>query len=237
MPFLPVVYNLVSRFFKYGPVKKIKAALRPTKHYLFGKNGIYEVVDIVKNRKGGCENVRVVFDVGAAVGDTAATFLKNFPRAIVYCFEPLPESFATLRKSVAGFGERARCFNFALSDKDGNVEFYKQFNHDASSFVALPTDGAGTAIKVRTRRLDDVVKELGIAKIDFMKVDVQGWEKEVIEGGRATFGEKVENLFIEIVPLYYSGWREHFYIDVLEELYGAGFSWVGVFGDFFFTKK
>ena len=230
-------YNFISRSFKYGPVRKIKAALRPLKYFFVGRSGIYEVLDIVKSNKGGSDNVRVVFDIGAAVGDMAVTFLKNFPRAIVYCFEPLPESFATLRKSVAGFGERARCFNFALSDKDGDVEFYKQSNHDASSFILRSGDSSVNTIRVKMRRLDDVVKELSIQKIDFMKVDVQGWEKEVIEGGKATFGEKVENLFIEIVPVYYNGGREHFYIDVLEALYGAGFSWAGVFGDFFFTKK
>ncbi|MEK7507467.1 MAG: FkbM family methyltransferase [Patescibacteria group bacterium] len=223
--------------FKYGPVKKLKATLRPIKHFLFGKKEIYEVIDIVKRNNQGSEDCRVVFDVGAAVGDTAVTFLKSFPKATVYCFEPLPESFAALKRNIAGFGERVRCFNFALSDRNGVADFYMNANHDSSSFVTKPSGVGGATIKVNVRRLDDVIRELGIEKIDFMKVDVEGWEKEFIDGGKTAFKEKIDNLFIEINPVYCGGERKHFYIDVLEMIYAAGFSWVGVFGDFFFTKN
>ncbi len=236
MPSSPPLYNLISRTFGCGPVKKLKSALRPLKHALVGKSGIYEVIDIVADKKNGKRNIRVVFDVGAAVGDTAVTFLKSFPRATVYCFEPLPESFAALKKRTARFGERAKCFNCALSDRNGEAEFHVQPNRGGSSFVLRPSDGAGNSLGVKTRRLDDVVKELGVARIDLMKVDIEGWEKEFIEGGKDIFRDKIDNLFMEINPIYYRAGRKHFYIEVLDMIYGAGFSWAGIFGDFFFTK-
>lgn len=235
MSLLSSAYNLASRSFKYGPVKKLKSVLRPIKHFLVGKNGIYEAIDIVKSHKGG-SGIRVVFDVGAAVGDTAVVLLRAFPSSHVYCFEPLPDSFAQLKKQVAVFGDRVECFNFALSQGDGEAEFYIQAARDSSSFVRRPSDKPGNFIKVKTGRLDDVVKELGVQKIDFMKIDVEGSEKELMAGGRNTFADKIDNLFIEINPLYYKGERGHFYLDVLEAIYRAGFSWVGIFGDFLFTK-
>lgn len=232
MSLLETIYGLIARSFKYRPVKKIKNILRPVKHFLLGKDGIYRAIDIVKEQNGG-DDILVVFDIGAAVGDTAVTLLKAFPRADVYCFEPLLESFLVLKKQTASFGNRVHLFNFALSDKNGEEQFYVHPHRDSSSFVRQ-ADGILNVVK--TRRLDDTVRELGIKKIDFMKVDVEGWENEVIQGGLDTLKNKVHNLFIEINPIYYRGERRNGYIRALDAIFQCGFYCVGIFGDFLFTK-
>lgn len=179
MAFLETIYGFVAQFFKYGPIKKVKNILRPVKHFLLGKDGIYKVIDVVKKQNGG-DDILVIFDIGAAVGDTAVTLLQAFPKADVYCFESLLESFLILKKQTSSFGNRVHLFNFALSDKNGEEQFYVSPYRDSSLFVKH-ADGILSVVK--TRRLDDTIRELGIKEIDFMKVDVEGWENEFIKGG------------------------------------------------------
>ena len=88
--------------------------------------------------------------------------------------------------------------------------------------------------KIPVRKLDDVVDELGVTHIDFMKIDVEGAEKEVFECGEKTLG-MTDNAFVEIVPAR-KGAHSHDYIEVFEQLHKAGFSLAGIFSDFFFTK-
>ncbi len=237
MTIFPEIYKSISKLYRYDTVKRLKSKLRPLKHALFGKSGIYQALDIVKDLKakeGG--QVLTVFDVGAAVGDTTETFLISFPQATVYCFEPLPSSYARLLKRLSRYGSRVKSFNFALFNKNSEEEFYEETDADGSSFSPPLNDSSNQkkVIKVTSRTLDSVVKDLGITKIDFMKIDVEGAEKEVLQGGKNTL-KITANVFVEILPLR-RGPYSRTYLDTLEILHEAGFSWLGVYGDFFFTK-
>jgi FkbM family methyltransferase len=121
--------------YQYDSVKRIKSALRPLKHILFGREGIYAVVERAKALSGqrGRE-IATVFDVGAAVGDTTELFLKEFPRAEIYCFEPLPDSFSRLQKRVGKQG-RVHLFNFGLDNTSGEAKFYVAPYRDSSSMI------------------------------------------------------------------------------------------------------
>lgn len=237
MALFPWFYSVLSRSFRYDSVKAIKDKLRPLKQALFGKDGIYAVIDLVKlSKKQRDDDVFVVFDVGAAVGDTALTFLRSFPKAKVYCFEPHRESFLRLRKRTAQFGERIRCFNFGLYDKEAELDFFVNKESDSSSFIPPSSDSTPPkeVRKVKVRRLDDVARELGIRKIDFLKIDVERAERNVLEGGRNIL-QQTENVFVEILPRH-KGLRSHDYIEVFERLYEAGLDFAGVYGDFFFSR-
>ena len=239
MAVFPKVYSLISGLYKYDSVKRAKSYLRPIKHALFGKSGIYAAVEhakLLSAQKG--KEIISVLDVGAAVGDSTELFLKEFPRAKVYCFEPLPDSFARLTKRIARLknGGRANLFNYALGNANDKIKFYVAPYRDSSSVIPPEQSGVSgeKTISVTIRRLDDVVCELGITHIDFMKIDVEGFEKEMLEGAKEAL-KMTDHVFIEISPLR-KGARNRDYIDVFEILHGAGFSLAGIYGDFFFTK-
>jgi len=81
--------------------------------------------------------------------------------------------------------------------------------------------------KIRLLKLDEFVNKEKIAKIDLIKIDVDGVEKEVIEGGADTFKNKIDNAIIEISPLR-KGVHSSDYIDVFKYMHEAGFTFVGL---------
>jgi len=79
------------------------------------------------------------------------------------------------------------------------------------------------------------VKEQGIKHIDLIKIDVEGVEKEVLEGGINTLRDKIDNVFVEISPLRKSPDSSD-YLEVFKMLHNCGFAFIDVSVDFFFSK-
>ena len=240
-----MIYSLISKTFKYKFVRDIKERLCPLKQKLVGRKGIYYAIDVVNRLKKG--NVSTVLDLGAAAGDYARTFLREFPKAKVFAFEPLPESFKKLKARTAEW-DRVNCFNYGLYNENKEVEFRVSEYVESSSVnsvddyddvkVALHGIKSGAkereVIKVQMRRLDDVVKELGITHIDFLKVDVEGAEMEVFEGAREAL-KITDCVFVDIIPLL-KGINNKDYLRTFQLLEDAGLRFTGVYEDFFFTR-
>jgi len=119
-------------------------------------------------------------DAGAHVGYFSV--LANHLCREVYAFEPTPEVFEVLKRNAHGRNIKTR--NYALSDINGSIFM---FSHK------IPGSGAnskyfnrGNAVKsaVRTIRLDDVVP-----KADFIKIDVEGMEFEILRGAERILRE------------------------------------------------
>ena len=227
-------YNFLAKHWRTEAGMKLKDKLRPLKHSLVGKNGIYKAVERANELEASAgREVTVAFDVGAAIGEAALPMLRAFPKANLYCFEPIPYQFERLKKRTEAFRNRTQYFNHALYNKNDEAVFNIWPNHpDGSSFIKEA--GSREAISVKRRRLDDVIKELNVSHIDFLKIDVEGVEKEVLEGAEKTL-KVTDNVFVEISPLR-KGLHSHDYIDAFELLHRAGFSFEGVYGDYFFTK-
>jgi len=231
----PWLYEQVAKGFRNEPARKAKDALRPVKHAILGKQGLYQVIDFVRDHaaRSGAE-VRTVIDAGASIGEAALPILRAFPKAQVYCFEPIPESYALLVRRTKKFADRVHCFNHGLSDHEDTLTFYVNEDHpDGSSLIVPPPEWRTRTITIPVRKLDDVCKELGITHVDFLKVDVEGMEKEMLAGAPQTL-RHTENAFVEISPLR-KGFN-HDYIDVFEYLHAAGLSFAGVYSDYFFER-
>jgi FkbM family methyltransferase len=141
-----------------------------------------------------------VIEAGAHIGtDTRRiTELLKAPYTY-YAFEPDPRNLPALVKVARPLG--VSVLEFALADVDGVVTFYQSHGYqpgkarqftDGSSLKA-PRDNiklrpwmSFTETQVTARRLDTVCKILSIDAVDFMWMDVQGGELEVINGGLQT---------------------------------------------------
>jgi FkbM family methyltransferase len=131
--------------------------------------------------------VRCVVDVGAHVGLESLRFAQLFPHAEVHAFEMMPSTFQTLRANVVA-EPRVRPQCCGMSNEAGSVSVSLESNSQQSSLHhrVAPVQGGATE-QVQLRRLDDVAKELGIATIDLLKVDAEGHDLQVLQGGSALF--------------------------------------------------
>lgn len=152
----------------------------------------------------------VVFDIGGLRGDYAGALgLSDSVKSIV-SFEPVPDSFNELVQR-AKLNPKVMPVNVALGDEDATVSFFMNDSRASSSPLPMlpkhvesfPHTGTTSEISVRMKRLDDLMVELGLEQPDVIKLDVQGFEAQVIRGGKQTFSRaKWCHVELSLVPLY-----------------------------------
>lgn len=129
----------------------------------------------------------VVLDVGANIGNHAL-FLKDRCREI-HCFEPNPRALARLDANIAlNRAANIRVHRYGLGNADRSQAFYhdRSGNLGGSRFVHDAREGADC---LPVRRGDTAVAALGLDRIDFIKIDVEGFEPIVFAGLQDTIGK------------------------------------------------
>lgn len=150
-------------------------------------NGSYEAVETELVKKiWKIIDAEVMFDVGANVGWYTLSFLSENKNGKTYSFEPSVENYQSFIKNVklSGFENRAKTFNFGLFKEEKEVEFYYDIEvTGASSMADLRGQGTTRVETIQMKKLDDVVNNEAVDRIDFIKCDVEGSELFVYEGG------------------------------------------------------
>lgn len=124
---------------------------------------------------------RVIFDVGANVGQSTALYATLFPQAKIFAFEPVPASFIRLLRSTQDLPQ-VRAQNYALG-ADTRLAVMKSSRHSVDYAIRPASDVADEAdIEVEMRRGLDVMADLSVDRIDFLKVDTEGHDLEVLAG-------------------------------------------------------
>jgi FkbM family methyltransferase len=147
----------------------------------------------------------VVFDVGANVGWFVECVLAYQPWAIVHAFEPVPQAFAVLQTTFKDYSD-IYCRNIALGSQAGQKPINVSRFVEASSFLdsgKLLNDrvygidfSVQETLPVAIRTLADYAKEQAITSIKLLKLDVQGYEMEVLKGAEPVF-DMVEFIYAE----------------------------------------
>jgi len=177
-------------------------------------------------------DIKTVIDIGASTGQFASACLYAMPEVFIYSFEPEPESFRILQKKMLKSG-RWKGYNIALGSKEGIVRFYRSEFAESSSLLPMtnvhlsefPWTEFTNEIMVKMTTLDNLLSELDLQPGVLMKIDVQGYELEVLKGAVRTL-QRVDICIIEcsFEPLYENSplWN-----DVYSFLYSHGFEYRG----------
>jgi FkbM family methyltransferase len=149
-----------------------------------------------------CDQDSRVLDVGANIGMTALAFSQICPRGQIVAIEPIPRTFRYLQRNVTEAGARnLKIFNFAVGSTEGTVLMQGHPSNFACSFVAdnytIPDDNH-FSYEVPVKRLDDTFSELSLDRLDFLKVDVEGFELEVFAGAREILNTYKPIVFLEM---------------------------------------
>jgi FkbM family methyltransferase len=150
--------------------------------------GIKPFVDIDRLSRRLNYPIRVFFDIGANIGQTAVDALDAFPSAELVCFEPHPKTFAQLSERMA-HEKRADLHNIALGNEDGKATLY-EYEHSTlnsllpnSPYVSRFKPGA-TSFDVAVTTLDSFCSDHAVNGIDVLKIDTEGFDVAVLRGAR-----------------------------------------------------
>lgn len=133
-----------------------------------------------------------VFDIGANIGAHALRFARLVgPSGRVYAFEPMEYAFTKLRRNIALNGDaNTHPFNIALSDRD----VPRQHVTYRSSWASSGERRAESSV-VELRTLDGWCADQRVSHVDLIKLDVDGHELEVLQGGLVTI-ERCRPIFL-----------------------------------------
>ena len=150
--------------------------------YDFYKNGEAAVL----RKLAATQGFRTIVDVGANIGDWSLIASELFPQASVHSFEIVPETHGRL---VANCGHRKNivCHNVGLSDIEGTTTVF--FSPDKSGVATCVPDFSEHFHKYEPQKIEARVStgdvfcaDHGIEAIDFLKIDVEGYEHRVLKG-------------------------------------------------------
>lgn len=186
---------------------------------------------------------KVIFDLGANRGDTAVKYASLFQDALIYAFEPFPETYDKLLVRVKD-NDRIIPQRLAISDTKGEAVFYSNVNEDTNSLLKSSEIGLSSddqvkniaKITVNTDTLDDFCQQFQIKNIDILKMDIQGAELSALKGAKRLLQEKrISMVYFETYfrkqyehqPLFYEiaafleGYDYHLQ-DMYSPIYGKG---------------
>jgi FkbM family methyltransferase len=177
-------------------------------------------------------DIRTVLDIGANEGQFARLIHAVLPGATIYSFEPLPDCYRRLQSALPA-PARFHALNCALGAANEQLEFWKSPHTPSSSFLpmttahedAYPESRGASRVEVPVRRLDDVAPELALVDNVLVKIDVQGYESRVLQGGEATLRRcAVALIETSFVPLYRD---QPLFAEVLSRMQALGFAFLG----------
>lgn len=151
-----------------------------------------------------------VWDVGGNIGLYARWLAAHLAARRVYTFEPMSDNLADLDYNIriGGVADRVTIVPWALSDVDGEIEFQIDDMQGASGTISAVSGGGASAgrsalalppksEKVRSRTIDSILAGGELPPPDVLKIDVEGAERLVLEGGRTFFASAAPRLVVE----------------------------------------
>ena len=120
--------------------------------------------------------IKTVFDIGANVGKTVRAIRKAYRMADIYAFEPVNGTYELLQGAVGG-DPKIKCFRLAF----GDVRTKLRMDATPGSVKNKITDRA-EGLEVDVYRGDDFCDEHGIDRINFLKIDTEGYDLKVCQG-------------------------------------------------------
>ena len=163
--------------------KLIKCLLSPEFYnsYFYGVSPLFELTPLIKQ----ISHAKTLIDVGSNKGQFSLIARKFFPNIKIHSFEPQID-ILSMQKKILGT-KNINYYNFTLGSEEKEAELYVTKRKDSSSVLKPILTKNRNYItkeikKTSIKRLDDLPNFKNIERPSVMKLDVQGYEFEVLKG-------------------------------------------------------
>ena len=151
-------------------------------------------------------NKHVLVDIGSNIGSVTLPLAKLFSFSTVISIEPTNFAFLKLKKNLElnpDLEKRVKLFNIFISDKRKKVKFvHSSWNLKTKEKKHKVHLGALKKTSNKTKTLSEVLNKIG-KKIDFIKIDVDGYEINVLRSGKKIIKKYKPLIYFEFAPYLY----------------------------------
>ena len=217
------------------------AGYKVTNKNQFGTDILLDLKLLFKSRES-----LVLFDIGANLGQTTEEYSIYFPNSVIYSFEPEPDTFLRLKESMKN-RKNVKFFNVGFGAKQEAIQMNVNKGSGGNSILAVSDQITSYATgdwtekvsekKVEITTINNFCEKESINAIDLIKIDTQGYELKIIEGGDRIFTPScTKAIFIEVlfVELYK---EQSYFSDIFKILTSRGFKFVGLYNEFQKTES
>jgi FkbM family methyltransferase len=149
---------------------------------------------------------KIIIEVGAHIGIYTLFFAKQVGNGKILAFEPNPITFYFLRKNLKkNLLSNALTINAGLSNEKGELYFAaKRYNMAKGTFktdkqeLMIEQDIPLIEKKIPVKTIDKIVDDYSLKRVDFVKIDTEGFEPFVIEGMSNTLKNYQPYIYFEI---------------------------------------
>jgi FkbM family methyltransferase len=180
-------------------ISKNKASV--SKSLIFQSNYEFNETNLVKKViKPGW----TVIDAGANFGWYSIHFAQLVGQnGNVFSFEPVPETYEELNLNIKlNSCQNIKTFDLALGSEDGTISFGVSNFDGGGSGASSRFLKYSKRIQTTMRKLDDIIKEQKINKVDFIKADIEGGELSMLKGAEKLLEHFRPKILIEIVDMH-----------------------------------
>ena len=145
----------------------------------------------------------IVIDVGAQAGQYTKIFSRLAPQGHVHAFEPGQYAQSVLRRVIAWRAlKNVTLHPVGLSDRESTETLHMPIKKSGSLSFGLPhigaCDGPKVSEEIRLTTLDAFAAKEGLMRVDFIKVDIEGWEVHFLKGAQNTIETFQPVIFAEV---------------------------------------
>lgn len=189
-------------------------------------------IDRIKPMRG----FTTIFDVGANLGQSTESFLTHAPNAHVYAFEPATENFERLVSNTRHL-PNVTCVQSAVGHEPCTMTLFHNSGSEIHSLVSHGR-GAGALLEERTdlgcetvdvTSVDRFIDEHGIAHVDLLKTDTEGFDANVLRGARESIRRGMIDFVYAEVAFDPADTHHTRFVDLFDEAARGGLQLLGLY--------
>jgi FkbM family methyltransferase len=162
---------------------------------------------------------KTIIDIGANIGTFTLLASQTNPRARIYSFEPVPETYKILNSNVVLIScNNVTLQKWAIAPRESTRTFYSHKANVLASFTR--TRGGMYKLKVKTVSIKYIFKKYKINTCDFLKIDAEGAEFEIIDSLDKYLARRIKQIVIE----YHDRLTMHNHLELVKQLEKLGYT-------------